>query len=81
MKKLYYVRTNGYDMLVTYDEENQIARYANEFDVTPCLGHLEMVEDDSSWEIAEEVEDLEAWLGFGREGHDEPEILDCIDFE
>lgn len=81
MKKLYYVRTNGYDMLVTYDEENQIVRYANEIDVTPLLGHLDQVEDDSSWEIAEGVEDLEAWLGIGRGDAEEPEILDSIDFE
>lgn len=80
MKKLYYVKTNGYDMLVTYDAEEQIARYLNEMDVTPFLGHLDKVEDDSSWEIAEDVESLEKWLGVGLE-EDAPEILDFIDFE
>lgn len=81
MEKLHYVRTNGYDMLVTYDQEEKIARYANEIDVTPFLGHLNEVEDDSSWEIAENVEDLEEWLGIGTEGHDNPEILESIDFD
>lgn len=80
MKKLYYVRTNGYDMLVTYDKENQIVRYANEIDVTPFLGHLEKVEDDSSWQIAEEVENLEEWLGINQ-GTESPEILESIDFK
>lgn len=80
MKKLYYIKTNGYDMLVTYDTEARIARYLNEMDVTPFLGHLDKVEDDSSWQIAEDVEDLEKWLGIGQ-GEDAPEILDSIDFE
>lgn len=80
MKKLYYVRTNGYDMLVTYDPEEKIARYANEMDVTPFLGHLEDVEDDSSWEVEEDVESLEEWLGIGQ-GEEAPEILENIDFE
>lgn len=80
MKKLYYIRTNAYDMLVTYDNESKIARFTTDIDVTPYIGHLETVEDDSSWEIAENVNDLEEWLGFGI-GHDEPEILESIDFE
>lgn len=80
MKKLYYVRTNGYDMLVTYDHEEKIARYTNEIDVRPFLGHLEKVEDDSSWEIEEDVEGLEEWLGIGQ-GEEAPEILENIDFE
>lgn len=81
MKKLYYVRTNGYDMLVTYDEEEKIARYTEELDPLPFLGHLEDVEDDSSWQIAEEVENLEEWLGIGKGDAEEPEILESIDFE
>lgn len=80
MKKLYYVSTNGYDMLATYDEDEKIVRYANEIDVRPFLGHLEDVEDDSSWEIAEDVEDFEEWLGIGQ-GSESPEILESIDFE
>lgn len=81
MKKLYYVRTNGYDMLVTYDQEEKIARYANDIDITPCLGHLDQVEDDSSWDVAEDVEDLEEWLGISKGNPEGPEILEIIDFE
>lgn len=81
MKKLYYVRTNGYDMLVTYDPKEKIARYANDIDVAPYLGHLDQVEDDSSWDVAEDVEDLEEWLGIGKGDPEEPEILESIDFE
>lgn len=81
MKKLHYVRTNGYDMLVTYDQEEKIARFLNSIDVHPFLGHLGEIEDDSSWETAEDVEDLEEWLGIGSCDHDKTEILETIDFE
>lgn len=80
MKKLYYVRTNGYDMLATYDEEEKIVRYENNIDVTPFLGNLEAVEDDSSWDIDEDVESFEEWLGIGSDS-EAPEIFDCIGFE
>lgn len=80
MKKLYYIRTNGYDMLVTYDEEEKIARYLNEMDVKPFLGNLDKVEDDSSWNTAEDVESLETWLRIGHRD-DAPVILESIDFE
>lgn len=80
MKKLYYVRTNGYDMLLTYDPEEKIVRFLNTIDVTDYLGNLELVEDDSSWETAEDVENFEEWLEIGN-GPETPEILDSIDFE
>lgn len=81
MKKLYYVRTNGYDMLVTHDENDCIARFMNTVDVSVYLGNLDLVEDDSSWDIAEDVEDLEEWLGIGNGDQEEPEILESIDFK
>lgn len=80
MKKLYYVRTNGYDMLVTYDKEEGVARFLNTVDVSCYLGHLDLIEDDSSWEIAEDVVDFEEWLGIGQ-GSESPEIIESIDFE
>lgn len=56
MKKLYFVKTNGYNMIVSIDEENN-ARYlteTNDFPVNPteaqAMEFLESVEDDSSWE-------------------------------
>ena len=62
MKKLYYVRTNGYDMVVSVDE-NKECRYLTETSEFPYLlsmedeeqranatEFLESIEDDSSWE-------------------------------
>lgn len=80
MKKLYYVRTNGYDMLVTYDSKNNIVRWLNEIDVTPFLEQLETIEDDSSWQYDDNIIDFEEWLGIGK-SCESPEIIDSIDFE
>lgn len=80
MKKLYYVRTNGYDVMVTFDPDEKIVRFTSEMDVEPFLGHLDDVEDDSSWEIAEDINSVEEWLGIGLDS-ESPVILESIDFE
>lgn len=56
LKSIFYLKTNGYDMIVSIDEENN-ARYlteTNDFPVAPtkeqAKAFLESVEDDSSWE-------------------------------
>ena len=61
MKKVYYVVTNGYDMVVSCDQEGA-CRYMTEneyFPVLPddpsekqrqALDFLRTIEDDSSWE-------------------------------
>lgn len=62
MKKLYFVQTSGYNMVVSVDEEND-CRYLTENEEFPyisddepenkkrnALEFLESVEDDSSWE-------------------------------
>ena len=56
MKKLYYVRTNGYDMVVSVDKQDNI-RFLTETEDFPyhpneeeALSFLEEVEDDSSWD-------------------------------
>lgn len=79
MKKLYYVRTNGYDMLVSYDEDKCI-RYLTETNDFPrnddkISEFLGSVEDDSSWEYEENVEDLESWLNLDGHLGDASEIL------
>ena len=68
MTKLYFVRTNAYDMIISDDGE--IRRvidstvcdiYAGNSDVKceNALRILQSIEDDSSWDIYEEsVEDL-----------------------
>lgn len=58
MKKLYFVRTNAYDMLVSDDGE--IRRVLTDDDeeqmykVEDYEAYLQQVEDDSSWEEYEE---------------------------
>lgn len=62
MKKLYFIKTNGYNMVVSVDGENN-CRYLTETAEFPyimedepeeqarkALEFLESVEDDSSWE-------------------------------
>lgn len=62
IKKLYFVETNGYNMLVSVDGDNN-CRYLTETDEFPyivnndveekerkALEFLKSVEDDSSWE-------------------------------
>jgi hypothetical protein len=84
MKKLMYVQTNGYDMLVSYDADEKIARIltdSNEFDIRPFKNHLEMVEDDSSWEIYEDIDssNFDEWLGIDYSNPDAPKILNEIE--
>lgn len=61
MKKVYYVVTNGYDMVVSVDQEGE-CRYMTENEYFPVLSDdpsekqrqaldfLRTIEDDSSWE-------------------------------
>ena len=62
MKKIYFVETNGYNMVVSVDEDKN-CRYLTETEDFPyvinddteekeqkVLDFLESVEDDSSWE-------------------------------
>lgn len=79
LKKLYYVRTNGYDMLVSLDNDSDV-RFLCENKYFPTndddiLDFLHSVEDDSSWELEEDVEDLEEWLGIDYNDPETPRIL------
>lgn len=60
MKKLFFVKTNGYNMIVSVDENNE-CRYLTETNDFPvlhadednkgaALEFLKIVDDDSSWE-------------------------------
>lgn len=85
IKKLYYIRTNGYDMLVSYDENNFV-RFLTENKYFPSdddgiFAFLESVEDDTSWEYEEDVEDLEEWLGIDYNNPETPRILFEIEKE
>lgn len=70
MKKLYFVETDGYDMVVSVDNENK-CRYLTENKEFPyivnddfgskereALEFLNSVEDDSSWEDDCEYEQI-----------------------
>lgn len=62
MKKLYFIKTNGYNMVVSVDEANN-CRYITETEDFPyitedepkkqkqkALAFLKSIEDDSSWD-------------------------------
>lgn len=57
MKKIYFIRTNAYDMLVSDDGEIRRALVDNDdeqlYKVENHKAYLEQVEDDSSWEVFE----------------------------
>lgn len=85
IKKLYYIRTNGYDMLVSQDDDNDV-RYLPENKYFPSndddiLAFLEGVEDDTSWELEENVEDIEEWLDIDYNDPETPRILFEIEKE
>lgn len=86
-KKLYFVVTNGYNMLVSMDKENN-CRYLTETEEFPyiiglekdgqqekALEFLNIVEDDSSWEDAGKIENLEEWLNLDGHLGDPSEIV------
>lgn len=54
MKKVYFVRTNGYDMLVSDDGEIRRVLTDNNdehlYKVKDHVAYLQQIEDDSSWE-------------------------------
>ena len=79
MKKIYKVETNASTMFVTYDEEDQIVRVLDNEETNGGIG-INEVEDDSSWEMFTDVENLEEWLGVDHNGSDSPRITDESEF-
>lgn len=76
MKKLMKVETNASTMFVTYDEETKIAMV---LDNEETNADIRTVEDDSSWELYEDIEDIEDFLGCNADC-DASEIVDEIEF-
>ena len=69
MKKLYYVRTNAYDMVVSVDEDNDV-RYITETNEFPRSDEniekfVAGIEDDSSWEDDIDYSDIEKMVESG----------------
>ena len=58
MKKIYFIKTNGYGMLVSDDGETRRVLTDNDdeqlYKVEDYAAYLQQVEDDSSWEEYEE---------------------------
>lgn len=70
MKRLMKVETNADTMLVTYEPETKIARVLNDAEDIDTL----TVEDDSSWDMFEDVEDVEEWIGINYNNSDSPRV-------
>lgn len=75
MKKLMKVETNASTMFVTYDTDEKIVRILDNID-TNSGARLSDVEDDSSWEIFENVENFDEWLGIDYNNSDAPKIVE-----
>lgn len=80
MKKLYRIETNAGTAFATYDDEERIVMYLDNEETNSGID-IRNVEDDSSWDRYEEVEDFEKWLGINANQIDNPEIADEIEFD
>ena len=78
MKKLYRIETNASTAFATYDDEEKIVMYLDNEETNSGID-IRDVEDDSSWDRYDNVEDFEKWLGVSDEP-DAPEITDEIEF-
>lgn len=78
MKKLMKVETNASTMFVTYDTDEKIVRILDNID-TNSGARLSDVEDDSSWEIFENVENFDEWLGIDYNNPDAPKIVEDME--
>lgn len=76
MKKIFKVKTNASTMFVSYDAEEKLARVLDNEETNGGLD-LREVEDDSSWDIYENIEDIEAFIGIN-DTPDSPVIVDEI---
>jgi len=79
MKKLMKVETNASTMFVTYDEETKIAMVLDNEETNAENADIRTVEDDSSWNLYEDVENIEDFLGCSADC-DAPRIVDEIEF-
>lgn len=78
MKKLMKVETNASTMFVTYDEGTKIAMVLDNEETNAENADIRTVEDDSSWELYEDIEDIKDFLGCNTDC-DASEIVDEIE--
>ena len=81
MKRLMKVETNASTMFVTYDAEEKIVMVLDNDETNDPDFDIRNVEDDSSWDMYENVDDVEAWLGIDYNNPDTDRIVDEIEFE
>lgn len=81
MKRLMKVETNASTMFITYDAENKIVMVLDNDETNDPNFDIRNVEDDSSWDMYENVDDVEAWLGIDYNNPDADKIVDEIEFE
>lgn len=81
MKRLMKVKTNASTMFVTYDPEEKIVMVLDNDETNDPDFDIRDVEDDSSWDMYENVDDVEAWLGIDYNNPDTDRIVDEIEFE
>ncbi len=75
------VETNASTMFVTYDAEEKIVMVLDNDETNDPDFDIRNVEDDSSWDMYENVNDVEAWLGIDYNNPDADKIVDEIEFE
>ena len=75
MKRIFKVETNASTMFATYDYDEQIVRLLDNKETNSGMDIRE-VEDDSSWEMFEDVEDIEEFLGISYTDCDANKIVD-----
>ncbi len=75
------IETNSSTMFVTYDPEEKIVRVLDNEETNDPDFDIRNVEDDSSWDEYENVEDIEAWLGIDYNNPEADKIIDEIEFE
>lgn len=76
MKKLIKVETNASIMFVSYDAAEKIARVLDNEETNRGLD-IRKVEDDSSWDIYENIEDIDSFVGVN-DTSDSSVIIDTI---
>ena len=80
MKRLMKIETNASTMFVTYDAEEKIVMCLDNEETNSGMD-IRDVEDDSSWDMYENVDDVEAWLGIDYNNPEADRIVDEIEFE
>lgn len=73
------VKTNASTIFVTYDLYDKIVRVLDNEETNGGV-RLSDVEDDSSWDAYEDVENIDEWLGVNYDSPDAPEIIEEIEF-